>query len=210
MAEYIDKDKLIRDLIDNRSFYPAIVKNAIELAPIEDVVPRSEVEKLIVERETYKAHSYNTQTLLNTINQKIMEGYELSAAKACAEMEMWQKVALREKQLTERIDNLIKTYAECQKEFAREIFEEIEKRLAMYSHIHKYAEEANKVTEEYADGSPVEMTSVWDACRLEHNGYDDYETMCKLQDNIGSIEKSRLLKELEGDIAQLKKKYIGE
>lgn len=96
---------------------------------------------------------------------------------------------------------------ELKKEIAREIFEEIEKRLAMYSHIHRYAEEANKVTEEYADGSPVEMTSVWDACRLEHNGYDDYETMCKLQDNIGNIEKSRLLKEFEGDIAELKKKY---
>ncbi len=93
---------------------------------------------------------------------------------------------------------------------AREIFEEIEKRLAMYSHIHRYAEEAKKVTEEYADGSPVEMTSVWDACRLEHNGYDDYETMCQLQDNIGNIEKSRLLKEFECDIAQLKKKYESE
>lgn len=92
-------------------------------------------------------------------------------------------------------------------EVARELFEEIEKRLAMYSHIHRYAEEAKKVTEEYADGSPVEMTSVWDACRLEHNGYDNYETMCQLQDNIGNIEKSRLLQEIEGDIAYLKKKY---
>ena len=38
MPEYIDKEKLIRDLIDNRNFYPAIVKNAIENAPTEDVV----------------------------------------------------------------------------------------------------------------------------------------------------------------------------
>ena len=38
MSEYIDKEKLIRDLIDNRCFYPAIVKKAIEDAPIEDVV----------------------------------------------------------------------------------------------------------------------------------------------------------------------------
>ena len=95
-------------------------------------------------------------------------------------------------------------------EIAREIFEEIEKELARYAHLHRYAEEAREVTEEYADGSPVEMTSVWDACRLEHNGYDDYETMCKLQDNIGYIEKSRLLKEFEGDIANLKKKYTKE
>lgn len=93
---------------------------------------------------------------------------------------------------------------------AREVFEEIEKQLARYSHLHRYAEEAHKVTEEYADGSPVEMTSVWDACRLENNGYDDYETMCQLQDNIGNIEKSRLLKEFECDIAQLKKKYESE
>lgn len=49
MAEYIDKNKLIRDLIDNRSFYPAIVKNAIENAPTADVVPRSEVEKAVQE-----------------------------------------------------------------------------------------------------------------------------------------------------------------
>ena len=95
-------------------------------------------------------------------------------------------------------------------ELAREIFDKIEKQLARYSHIHRYAEEAKEVTEEYADGSPVEMTSVWDACRLEHNGYDDYETMCKLQDNIGNIEKSRLLKEIEGDIDDFKKKYTEE
>ena len=46
MARYIDADKLKRDLIDNRSFYPAIVKNAIENAPTEDVVSRSEVNKI--------------------------------------------------------------------------------------------------------------------------------------------------------------------
>ena len=38
MLEYIDKEKLKRDLIDNRCFYPAIVKKAIEDAPVEDVV----------------------------------------------------------------------------------------------------------------------------------------------------------------------------
>lgn len=92
-------------------------------------------------------------------------------------------------------------------EVAEEIFAEIEKVLAMYSHIHKYAEEARKVTEEYADGTPCEMQSVWDVIPLHKNGWDDYETMCQLQENIGSIEKSRLLKEFEVDIAQLKKKY---
>ena len=93
---------------------------------------------------------------------------------------------------------------------AAEIFEEIEKQLARYSHLHRYAEEAREVTEEYADGTPCEMTSVWEVISLHKNGWDDYETMNKLQDNIGNIEKSRLLKEFEGDIAELKKKYAEE
>lgn len=93
---------------------------------------------------------------------------------------------------------------------AREIFEEIEKQLARYSHLHRYAEEARQVTEEFADGTPCEMTSVWDVLPLHKNGWDDYETMNKLQDNIGNIEKSRLLKEFEGNIAELKKKYESE
>lgn len=55
----IDADKLKQDLID-RGFYPAIVKNAIENAPTEDVVPRSEVEKLTIELEAMRgaANSY--------------------------------------------------------------------------------------------------------------------------------------------------------
>ena len=56
--EYIDRKKLIRDLIDNRSFYPALVKNAIENAPTEDVVPRSEVEKLQEEANRYKRYYF--------------------------------------------------------------------------------------------------------------------------------------------------------
>ncbi len=35
--EYIEREALKRDLIDNRNFYPAIVKCAIEKAPAADV-----------------------------------------------------------------------------------------------------------------------------------------------------------------------------
>ena len=42
---YIDAEKLKKYLI-NRSFYPSIVKRAIEEALTEDVVPRAEVEEL--------------------------------------------------------------------------------------------------------------------------------------------------------------------
>lgn len=55
---YIDADKLKRDLIDNRQFYPAIVKNAIEEIPTEDVVPRAEVEALEDERDRYKKYYF--------------------------------------------------------------------------------------------------------------------------------------------------------
>lgn len=129
----------------------------------------------------------------------------------------------KEKQIEEMAEEILQEYTNCYSEVdqeclekmlrklasdvAEEIFAEIEKRLAMYSHLHRYAQEAKKVTEEFADGTPCEMSSVWDAIALHKNGWDDYETMCKLQDNIGNIEKSRLLKEFEGDIAELKKKY---
>ena len=46
MAEYIDREKLKRKLIDYYSIFPAMVKRAIENAPTEEVVPRSEVEEL--------------------------------------------------------------------------------------------------------------------------------------------------------------------
>lgn len=38
MNRYIDAEALKQDLIHNRSFYPAIVKSAIENAPTADVV----------------------------------------------------------------------------------------------------------------------------------------------------------------------------
>lgn len=43
MEKYIDREKLIKELID-KGFYPAIVKSAIENAPTEDVVPRKQSE----------------------------------------------------------------------------------------------------------------------------------------------------------------------
>ena len=98
--------------------------------------------------------------------------------------------------------------ADTKADTVRKMQERAKKRLDMYSHIHRYAEEAKEVTEEYANGDPVEMVSVWDACRLEHNGYDDYETMCKLQENIENIAKSRLLREIEVDIDQIAKEML--
>lgn len=85
------------------------------------------------------------------------------------------------------------------KETAREILTKINNHLKRYAHIHKHAEEAKKSTEAYADGTPVEMESVWDVITLNKNGYDDYETMCKLEDNIRNLALSKLLQEFEKD-----------
>lgn len=38
MEKYVNIEKFKRELIDKRSFYPAIVKNALENMPVEDVV----------------------------------------------------------------------------------------------------------------------------------------------------------------------------
>jgi hypothetical protein len=96
---------------------------------------------------------------------------------------------------------------QARKETAREILTDISQYLKRYAHIHKYAEEARETTEEYADGSPVEMESVWDVISLHKNGYDDYETMSQLQDNIMNIAKSFLLQELERDFRLYAKQF---
>lgn len=93
------------------------------------------------------------------------------------------------------------------KETAEKILNDIGNHLKRYSHIHKHAEEAKKSTEEYADGTPIEMESVWDTITLSKNGYADYETMNELQDNIENIALSRLLQEFEKDFRLYAKQF---
>lgn len=38
MEKYVNIEKFKRELIDKRSFYPSIVKNALENMPVEDMV----------------------------------------------------------------------------------------------------------------------------------------------------------------------------
>ena len=96
--------------------------------------------------------------------------------------------------------------AEAIKEFAKKV-DEILKR---YAHLHKHAEKARHSTEEYADGTPMEMVSVWEVLSLKKWEMCDYETMSTLQDNIETIEKARLLSELEKDFMLLKKEMAGD
>ena len=97
--------------------------------------------------------------------------------------------------------------AETRKETAREILNDIGNYLKKYAHIHKYAEKANKTEEEYADGTPVELNSVWEVFSLHKNGYDTYETMCELETNIRNIALSHLLQEFEKDFKLYAKQF---
>jgi hypothetical protein len=55
----------------------------------------------------------------------------------------------------------------------------------------------------------MEMVSVWEVLSLKKWEMCDYETMNTLQDNIETIEKARLLSELEKDFMLLKKEMVG-
>lgn len=64
---YIDADKLTKDLIENKSFYPAIVKRAIEEAPtvqvmgewisVDDRLPVNDYEKHWKNRNYYLVYT---------------------------------------------------------------------------------------------------------------------------------------------------------
>ena len=51
---------------------------------------------------------------------------------------------------------------EAQAEAIKEFAEKVDEILKRYAHLHKYAEKARHSTEEYADGTPMEMVSVWE------------------------------------------------
>jgi hypothetical protein len=76
--------------------------------------------------------------------------------------------------------------------------------------LHKNADKARHSTEEYADGTSMEMVSVWEVLSLKKWEMCDYETMNTLEDNIETIAKERLLTELEKDLRLLKKELVGE
>ena len=102
-------------------------------------------------------------------------------------------------------DQYEKGYADGVKEFSVKIAECLKR----YSHLHKYANEARHREEEFADGTPMEMVSVWDVLPLEKWGMADYETMNTLQENIETIAKERLLTEFEKDFMLLVKEMVG-
>lgn len=72
-----------------------MAERALEL--VKDLLQKN--EKLTEERDTFKEAFYNYQNWINSIGAYELEGYERSAAKAVAEIDMWRAVALTKKQL---------------------------------------------------------------------------------------------------------------
>ena len=95
MDEYISRNALKRDLVDNRSFYPAIVAKAIENAPTVDVVPRVEVEKII--EASWKA----TQEVVKEIFEELEEMSEIHEYR---EVVTWDSILELKKEIHRRVE----------------------------------------------------------------------------------------------------------
>lgn len=133
------------------------------------------------------------ESLMKCISKKKETIAELEA-----EVERW-KNALTKGCVLSRCLNKEMLRTEAIKEFAEKITEIFMR----YAHIHSYAEGARKDYIEAVDGTEIEMQSVWDVITLQKNGMAEYEEMSRLQKNIETIEKERLLTELEKDFRLL-------
>ncbi len=90
---------------------------------VNDLVHKN--KKLTEERDTFKEAFYNYQNWINSIGAYESEGYERSAAKAVAEMDMWRSVALTKKQLEDENTRLRTDNQELYNEMSERMKEEV-------------------------------------------------------------------------------------
>ena len=111
------------------------LKEACEDSPLACVIAECALElvkdllyknkKLTEERDTFKEAFYGYQGWVNSIGAYESEGYERTAAKAVAEMDMWRAVALTEKQLEEENTRLRTDNQELYNEMSERMREEV-------------------------------------------------------------------------------------
>jgi phage terminase Nu1 subunit (DNA packaging protein) len=92
------------------------LKEECEESPLESVLAKytlEVVDKLMHEnsalteqRNTFREYAYQMQAMIENIRIKENEGYELSAAKAVAEMDMWRRVAAEKQALQDENERL--------------------------------------------------------------------------------------------------------
>ena len=95
------------------------------------------------------------------------------------------------------------------KQGIKELSDKITEIFMRYAHLHSYAEQSRQDYIETVDGYEIEMQSVWDVFSLKKYEMAEYEEMSRLQKNIETIEKERLLTELEKDFRLLVKEMVG-
>ena len=150
---------------------------------VEVVIDLINRQKAIIEKSE-KVEHFADKTI-ETANAKI-ERLEKELMKCKLEKEM-----------------LYQTVEEIKSETIKEFAEKIDKLLERYSHIHEDVEKAMSDVIEH-DDEMIEMQSVWDVHTLIANEMgSEPEEMNRLQDNIETIAKERLLKEIEKDFRLL-------
>jgi phage terminase Nu1 subunit (DNA packaging protein) len=92
------------------------LKEECEESPLESILAKytlgvvtkltQENMALTEQRDTFREYAYQMHAMIENIRVKENEGYEVSAAKAAAEMDMWRVVALTKKQLEDEIERL--------------------------------------------------------------------------------------------------------
>lgn len=90
-------------------------------------------------------------------------------------------------------------------EAVKEFAEKITEIFMRYAHLHNYADQARVAEVESADGTKIELFSVWDVLTLKKHGMAEYEEMGELQHNIEYIANDKLLTEIEKDFRLLVK-----
>lgn len=124
-----------------------IAERSLEL--IKDLLHKN--EELTEQRDTFKEYALKMQALVENIKIKENEGYEFSAAKYAAEMDMWRVVAAEKRALQDQNKRLIADTEELYKEMVERIAEErkIERKLTLrrvHANLLRYTEHVGECT----------------------------------------------------------------
>lgn len=92
----------LKDECEESPFASVLAKYALEV--VNKLM--TENRALTEQRDTYKEYALQTQAMVEGIRVKMNEGYEYSAAKYVAEMDMWRCIAVEKKKLEEEIERL--------------------------------------------------------------------------------------------------------
>ena len=85
------------------------IKEECESNPLESVIAKyayALVEDLKADCNIYKDYAYNMQAYVENVRNKEVAGYEPSAARYAAEMDMWINISLQRQSLEKEIERL--------------------------------------------------------------------------------------------------------